>query len=169
MARARSQAGFTYFGVLFLVTLAGLALASFATVASFERQREKEAELLFVGHQFREAIRLYYESSPGGAKRYPPNLQALLEDPRTPRVRRHLRRIHDDPVTGKREWGVVQAPGGGVMGVHSLSTREPLKLAGFEGPDEAFTGARTYADWKFAYVPPKEGERAVNRSSVVRN
>ncbi|HEX7888789.1 MAG TPA: type II secretion system protein [Ramlibacter sp.] len=169
MANARSQAGFTYFGVLFLVTLAGLALASFATVASFERQRERESELLFVGHQFREAIRLYYESSPGGAKRYPPNLQALLEDPRTPRARRHLRRIYDDPVTGKAEWGVMQAPGGGVMGVHSLSTQGPLKTAGFDAADEAFMGSRSYADWKFAHVPTKEDERSTNRSSGVRN
>lgn len=168
----RAQAGFTYFGVLFLVAMTGLALASFATVTSFERQREREAELLFVGHQFREAIRLYYESSPGGRKRYPPDLQALLQDPRTPNIRRHLRRIYPDPLTGKAEWGLVEAPGGGVMGVFSLSTQAPAKTANFEAADEGFTGARAYADWKFTYVPPKEGERplsGVRPQAPVRN
>lgn len=155
----RTQAGFSYFGVLFLVAMTGLAVASFVTVTSFERQRERETELLFAGHQFREAIRLYYESSPGGGKRYPPNLQALLQDPRTPNIRRHLRRIYPDPITGKPDWGLVEAPGGGVMGVFSLSTQAPIKTSNFEAADEGFTGARAYADWKFAYVPPKEGER----------
>ncbi len=168
----RAQSGFTYFGALFLVAMTGLALASFATVTSFERQREREVELLFVGHQFREAIRQYYEAAPPGARRYPPNLQVLLEDPRWPKVRRHLRRIHADPVTGKAEWGLVDAPGGGVMGVFSLSTQAPIKASGFDVANEGFAGARAYADWKFTYVPPKEGERPLSRmrsQASVRN
>ena len=172
MVQRRAQAGFTYFGVLFLVAMTGLALASFATVTSFERQRERETELLFVGHQFREAIRRYHESEPDGRRRYPPNLQVLLEDPRTPALRRHLRRIYPDPLTGKAEWGLVEAPGGGVMGVFSLAAQQPVKVAGFEAPNEGFDGARTYAEWRFTYVPPKEGERPLSRTvrqATVRN
>jgi len=155
----RRQAGFTYLGVLFLVALMGLAMASFGTVAAMERRREREAQLLFVGHQFRRAIELYYEGSPGGMKRYPPNLDALLQDPRTPTIRRHLRRIWRDPITGQPQWGMVEAPGGGVMGVFSLSGEKPVKRANFDGDDVDFEGKTSYSDWKFAYVPPKDGER----------
>lgn len=166
MRRRCAQAGFTYFGVLFLVMLAGLAAASFATTASFERKRERERELLFAGHQFREAIRLYYESSPGGAKRYPPDLQSLLADPRTPGIRRYLRRIYPDPLTGRAEWGLVPAPTGGVMGVFSLSTDATVKRANFEAADESFEGAQSYAEWKFSYVPPQAGERPLPHGAV---
>lgn len=157
-AHARSrQHGFTYMGVLFLVGLLGLAAASIGTAASHERRREKEAELLFVGHQFRDAIRRYYEAAPGPLKQYPPNLEVLLKDPRTPAVRRHLRRIHADPITGKAQWGLVEAPGGGVMGVFSLSGAAPLKTGNFRKVDASFEGGKVYSDWKFVYIPPQPG------------
>lgn len=156
----RRQAGFTYLGVLFLVALVGLSLAAAGTVASLERRRENERELLFVGHQFRDAIRRYYESTPPGTRQYPPNLQALLQDPRVPAIRRHLRRIYADPVTGKAEWGLVEGPGGTVMGVYSLSAQAPLKIAGFDESDKDFEGAASYAGWKFVHLPPQDGDRA---------
>lgn len=164
----RRQSGFTYLGVLFLVALMGLGMASFGTVASMQRKREKESELLFVGHQFRRAIELYYEGSPGGAKRYPPNLEALLQDPRTPGIRRHLRRIWRDPVSGKPQWGLVEAPGGGVMGVFSLSGEQPVKRASFDEADVDFEGKAAYSDWKFVYTPPKDGERQLPATSRLR-
>lgn len=164
----RQQAGFTYLGVLFLVALMGLAMASFGTVASMQRKREKESELLFVGHQFRRAIELYYEGSPGGGKRYPPNLEALLQDPRTPAVRRYLRRVWRDPVSGKPQWGLVEAPGGGVMGVFSLSGEQPVKRANFDTADVDFEGKAAYSDWKFVYTPQGDGERQLPASSLLR-
>ncbi len=54
------QRGFTYFGVLVLVVLIGLMLAAAGEVASQQAQREREAELLFVGHQYRDAIERYF-------------------------------------------------------------------------------------------------------------
>lgn len=168
MGRARgAQGGFTYLGVLFLVALIGLALASLGSMTSFERRREKEAELLFVGHQFRQAIGRYFEAAPPGMKRYPPNLDVLLQDPRQPGVRRHLRRIYRDPLTGKAEWGIVEAPGGGVMGVYSLSQQAPLKTANFDEADAGFEGKRAYSEWTFIYVPPKAGERPLPFSAPV--
>lgn len=164
----RRQAGFTYLGVLFLVALMGLALASVGTVASAERKREREAQLLFVGHQFRRAIELYYEGSPGGMKRYPPNLDALLQDPRTPAIRRQLRRIWRDPITGQPQWGLVEAPGGGVMGVFSLSGEQPAKRANFDEADADFEGKAAYSDWKFVYVPQLDGERQLPVKPVLR-
>ena len=166
------QLGFTYLGVLFLVALVGLSMASVGTAASHERQREKEAQLLFVGHQFREAIRRYHEATPGAIKHYPPSIEALLKDPRTPAVRRHLRRIYPDPITGKAVWGLVEAPGGGIMGVFSQSTEQPLKTGGFREVDQDFEGKASYAEWKFVYVPPQvpgQPNSAPNSRQQVRN
>ena len=91
--------------------------------------------MLFVGNQFRQAIRSYVQAGPG---QYPATLKDLLLDPRSPTPRRHLRRLFIDPITGKPDWGLVLAPEGGIMGVHSLSSREPLKRANFEPQDIHF-------------------------------
>jgi type II secretory pathway pseudopilin PulG len=154
MSSGRSERGFTYLAAMFAVAAVGLLLAATSEVWSQSRQREKEAELLFVGEQFRNAIALYYQRTPGALKRYPETLEALLEDRRYLSVQRYLRKIHIDPATGKREWGTVAAPGGGIMGVHSLSDRRPIKSSNFRTSDQAFAGAQRYLDWKFTYEPP---------------
>lgn len=150
-----AQRGFTYLGLLFLIAVMGLALAATGTVASVDRQREKERELLFIGSQFRQAISRYYERSPGGLKQYPPNLEALLQDSRYPGTRRYLRKVYADPITGKADWGLVEGPGGTVMGVYSLSNTKPLKVGNFNEVDQALEGKTAYADWKFVYIPPQ--------------
>jgi type II secretory pathway pseudopilin PulG len=158
--RRSTQRGFTYLGLLFFIAVMGLALAATGTVASMERKREKEKELLFVGAQFRQAISRYYERSPGGLKQYPPNLEALLHDSRYPGAHRYLRKVYADPLTGKTDWGLVEGPGGTVMGVYSLSKTQPLKVGNFTEVDQAFEGKTTYADWKFVYIPPQFGAAA---------
>lgn len=115
--------------------------------------REREAELLFIGQQFRQAIRSYYESSPEAARTFPPTLDDLIEDRRLPVVRRHLRRIWRDPVTGKAEWGLVRMPDGRITGVHSLSTERPRKIAEFPAGMETFATATRYRDWVFDFRP----------------
>jgi type II secretory pathway pseudopilin PulG len=150
--RARNR-GFTYLALLAAIAVSGLVLASIGELASHAQQREKEAELLFTGDQYRQAIRAYYERSPGGAKRYPQKLEDLLQDSRMPSVQRYLRRIYPDPITGKSQWGLVEAPQGGIMGVYSESEDEPVKSGGFSKLDEAFAGSAKYSDWKFTYSP----------------
>jgi len=150
----QSQAGFTYLVAMFAVAVVGLLLAVTGEVWSQSRQREKEKELIFVGGQFRDAIALYYQRTPGAVKRYPETLQDLLEDRRYLSVQRYLRKIYADPVTGKREWGTVAAPGGGIMGVHSLSDQRPTKSSNFRTVDLILTGAQRYTEWKFTYEPP---------------
>ncbi len=66
---------------------------------------------------------------------------------------RYLRQLYPDPMTGK-EWGIVKAPTGGILGVYSLSDDKPFKTAGFKARDRAFEGAQKYSDWKFVYTPP---------------
>ncbi|HMH16539.1 MAG TPA: type II secretion system protein [Burkholderiales bacterium] len=151
-----SQQGFTYVLAMFAVAVAGLLLAATSEIWSQSRQREKEKELLYIGGRFREAIALYYQRTPGSVKRYPEKLEELIEDKRYLSMQRYLRKIHADPMTGNSQWAAIAAPGGGIMGVHSLSDRRPIKSANFDTRDEAFTGSSRYADWKFVYEPPPD-------------
>jgi type II secretory pathway pseudopilin PulG len=151
--RAVRERGFTYLGVLLLVAVLGAVLAGTATVWHTLNQRDKERELLFVGHEFRKAIGLYYERSPGGAKQYPRELEDLLLDKRQPALARYLRRVYVDPITGRKQWGLVRGPGGGIRGVYSLGAGTPIKTGNFDEEDKSFEGASSYADWKFVYNP----------------
>jgi len=141
---------------MFAVAIAGLLLAAGSEVWLQSRQREREKELLFAGAQFREAIRLYYERTPGTVKRYPQKLEELLDDRRYLSLQRYLRKIYADPMTGSKQWGRVAAPGGGIMGVYSLSDKSPVKSANFDSGNEGLTGGSRYSDWKFVYEPPAD-------------
>ena len=147
---AGKQKGFTYLGFLLFVAISGAGLAAYSEVASHTAQREKEAELLFRGAQYRDAIASYYKKE----QRFPKALTELLEDKRFPMPVRHLRRLYRDPVTGEDEWGLVEAPGGGVMGVFSRSTDAPIKTGNFSARNPEFAEAASYADWKFVHTPP---------------
>jgi type II secretory pathway pseudopilin PulG len=150
----RRAEGFTYLGVLLLVTIMGFGLAAFGELYSHAAQRDKEQELLFVGAQFRDAIASYYNRSPG-AKSYPKKLEDLVEDQRFPMPQHHLRRIYRDPMTESVDWAVVEAPGGGgIMGVHSRSEEAPVKSGNFVASEAAFEAAENYSKWQFIYSPP---------------
>ena len=153
VARACRCSGFTYLTVLFVVAIMGAGLALVGEVWHTAAVREKEAELLFVGYQYRKAIERYYLSGP---RQYPRSLADLLRDPRKPGTERYLRQLYPDPITGKAEWGLVKAPDGGVMGVHSLSDGKPFKTASFRPRDAVFEGAAKYSDWNFVYTPPAQ-------------
>ncbi|SFE59143.1 hypothetical protein [Nitrosomonas sp. Nm166] len=100
----RLENGFVYLWALFSVMLAGVAMAGAAQIWQTKSQREKEVELMFIGEEFRKAIMSYYNSGP---KQYPNSLEDLLQDSRTPNVRRHLRKLYVDPITNTTEWGLV--------------------------------------------------------------
>ena len=152
--RPRHEQGYTYLAMLVAVAVMSAGLAATGDVWSHAAKREKEAELLFIGQQFRQAIAFYYEQSPGAAKQYPAKLEDLLEDKRFPTSRRHLRRLYADPMTGQPDWGIIEAPGGGIMGVHSRSGAEPVKKAEFGLRDRSFHQATNYYEWRFFYEPP---------------
>lgn len=151
-ARMPGVQGYAYVLMLAFVGVAGLGLAGVATVWSTAAQREREAELLFVGQQFRAAIASYYEQSPG-AKQFPRTLDDLLEDPRFPVPRRHLRRMYLDPMTGNPDWVEVRFQDW-VIGVRSRSEAQPVKTALFQPEDIKLAGSLRYADWQFVYTPP---------------
>lgn len=147
-----AQRGFTYLGLMFLIAAIGIGLAAAGTVWQTEVRREREKELLFVGNQYAMAIGSYYESTPGGPKQYPVSLEDLLQDNRFPVIRRHLRKLYYDPVTGDEEWGLAKQQGR-ITGVYSLARQQPLKTAGFPPQWEAFANAENYAGWQFIYAP----------------
>lgn len=149
MATGDRQCGFTYITVLFFLAVLGIGLAVTAISWQSAAQREREQELLFIGAQFQQAIALYYYRSPEGANVYPQHLEDLLQDSRFPTVERYLRRMYRDPITGGRDWGLVVAPEGGIMGVYSLSQQKPMRTLGLDAAE----GAPTYQDWKFIVRP----------------
>jgi len=147
-----AQSGFTYLFVLMLIALIGMGLAAAGTLWHTESQREREADLLFIGDQYRQAIRSYYELDPA-QPRLPQSLDDLLEDNRRPNVVRHLRRAWRDPLTG-RPFVLIREPDTqGIAGVYSPAPGHPFKNAGFAAKDEAFKDAKSYAEWRFVFSP----------------
>jgi type II secretory pathway pseudopilin PulG len=146
----RRPHGFTYLGLLILIAVLGITSTVSLQVGSILQRRAAEEELLQIGTEFRNALISYANATPVGQKRAPANLQELLKDPRYPNPRRHLRKLYPDPLTGKPEWGIVEAPNGsGIVGVYSLSNARAIKIGGFDTPFQTFSGKTSYRDWIF--------------------
>lgn len=126
MKRPERQRGAIYLLTLFLVAALGVGLARFGTVWSTALQREREAELLFVGGEYARAIASYRGAFPGQPVPGPERLEDLLLDPRFPFVRRHLRRIYPDPTSGEVDW-IVERQAGRIVGLRSRSNRPVLR------------------------------------------
>ncbi len=161
----RSAGGFTYVGLLVVVALIGLMLAAAGEIAATAGQRERETQLLWVGHEYRAAIRRYWSHK----RAYPQTLQDLLgAAPDAPVQVRHLRRLYPDPMTNAVDWVLVPAPNGGIMGVSSSSKRAPLKTAHFDEADQDFADAKAYSDWQFTFMPGVGRARAQRAASSSR-
>lgn len=146
--------GFTYIGLLIMISIMSLTLALAGTLWSFAQQRQQEDQLIFIGNQYKHAIANYYQRTPGTLKTYPQTLQDLLLDNRYVSIQRHIRKLYPDPITGSLDWGLVVAPQGGVMGVYSQSNAKPIKVEGFKLISMGFENHKTYQGWKFVFVPP---------------
>lgn len=147
------ERGFGYVGIILIVAAFGIGLAAIGELWSTQAQREREAELLLVGRAYRQAITSYLGSTRPGMPAYPQRLEDLLEDRRGPVLRRHLRSLYADPITGSSDWGLVTTPDGRIRGVFSKSQRAPLKSAGFSASEPAFEQAKSYRDWRFEHLP----------------
>ncbi len=146
----RSFQGFTYIGLLIIIAIAGIGLSVVGVLWKTEMQREREKELLFVGNQFKQAINSYYQNTPSSIKQLPTTLDNLLLDSRFPNIKRHLRQMYLDPMTGKANWG-LEMQQGAIVGVYSISLSKPFKKNGFKNGYETFTDAVHYSDWKFTF------------------
>ncbi len=152
-----SQGGFTYLGVLLLIAVSGIALGGAGQLWSTQMIRERERELLWVGSQYAQALRSYYRNSPGLAQ-YPQALEELLEDARFPNLKRHIRKLYPDPLTGSDDWGLVRSVDGRITGVYSRSEGVPLKQSGFAAQWAGFEGLGHYSDWQFVAEQAFAGE-----------
>ena len=97
--RSDGEAGYVLVAVLFLVALILIALAVAAPKISQSIQRDREAELVHRGEQYKRAIKLYYRKF--GA--YPSSIDQLVN---TNNIR-FLRKRYNDPMTGKDDWKVI--------------------------------------------------------------
>ena len=150
MAATRRSGGFTYIGLVVLLAILGLVAAAGMKTGALMQRAAAEQELLEIGAAFSEALRSYAAATPKGQPPQPPNLDALLKDPRFPGVRRHLRRIFVDPITGKAAWGLVtNGDKTWITGVYSLSDAKPLKVGNFDMRFVNFDNKERISDWKF--------------------
>jgi type II secretory pathway pseudopilin PulG len=146
-AHRRREGGFTYFGVIIAVVLIGMALSVVGVVARTQMQREREAQLLWVGAQYRVALTQYYNRNGG---RLPQDLNELLSDDASGVPHHFIRKLYPDPMTGEPNWQLLTLPGGGIYGIASTSMAVPIKLKGFREIDKAFEDATCYRAWQFA-------------------
>lgn len=147
-----NQKGFTYVMLLVAVISLGIIMETATIHTSRIQQAEREAELLYRGMAYRNAIKSYYEAGKP-VKTYPKSLDDLVKDPRSAH-RRHLRALYPDPLNKEKgEWRLIRSADGGISAVASTSKDTPIKTANFPVGLERFEGAKTYADWIFEYVP----------------
>jgi type II secretory pathway pseudopilin PulG len=145
----RAHRGFAYVMLLAAVAIIGVAAASALALGASMGRREAEEQLLAIGTEFQRALETYAAATPVGQDRRPMSLDDLLRDPRYPGVRRHLREIYVDPLTGRAEWGVLRDVDGRIRGVHSIAPGHPIKQMGFELWQAHFERATSYAGWIF--------------------
>lgn len=154
----RTDHGYVLIILMMVVLVLFIGLTVAIPVLQTELQREKEAELIFRGRQYVEAVRLFQMKTPG---RFPSSLGELEE-------KKFIRRLYKDPMTKKGEWNVVlplgqpgQAGSDGVqkvmvapesalpsiqnpviLGVVSSSTQKSIKL---------YYDQDSYDKWLFIY------------------
>ena len=154
--RRPASSGFAYVLLLLAIALIGLAASAALSVGATMARRDAEQQLLAIGGEFQQALRSY-AGVPVGAMapvvgRGPRSLEDLLKDPRVPGVRRHLRQVYADPLTGNNEWGLVVDNQGFITGVHSLAQGMPIRQTGFEAPWAGFEDAHGYGQWVFGFA-----------------
>jgi type II secretory pathway pseudopilin PulG len=149
-SKRHAQFGFTYVGLIVLVAIIGLVAASTLKMGALLQRRAAEQDLLDVGSAFTLAFNSYAEASGPEQPRSPTSLNQLLRDPRFPSVKRHLRTLYADPVTGESEWGIVLGVDKqSILGVYSLSNAKPIKQGNFAPGFEQFESKAHLSDWKF--------------------
>ncbi len=160
-----TQFGFTYLFMLALLVVISIGAGISSVSITHALDREREEELLFRGDQYYEAIRSYYLEE--GRHRYPRFISDLVKDPRFI-AKQHIRKLYADPLFSgeEKEWQMIYAPDGGIMGVVSTSTKTPLQKVNFEKKYATFSTAQSYLDWRFVYLGEQEqnqDERRVRR------
>lgn len=130
----------------------GILLGAAGKYWSAVMAREREEELLFRGNQYRIAIERYYTALPG-RQQFPPSIEDLLKDSRTPTGKRHLRQQFKDPITGEDFEEIRdKLRGNRIIGVKSKSDKKPLRKV-FSDLYADMEGKEKYSEWEFKFQP----------------
>ena len=166
MHRLTSSSGFTLIAAMALVVIMGIMAG--ASVQSWQRvmKREREEELIFRGMQYMSAIKRWYNpppwkpapkgmpqpllAEPSASRKPLKDLKDLLQDPTTPETVRYLRKLYNDPITGK-DFVTVLAANQAIIGVKSVSEDEPLKKGNFPDELQGLNDKKKYSEWEFVY------------------
>ena len=150
--RRSREGGFTYVLVLVAVVVLAIVVEVTTALSSQVKRAEQEAELLYCGMTYRNAIRSYYRAN----GTYPQALDDLVRDNRHP-DKHHLRALYPDPMTAlgaeNGGWTLVRDSDGGIRGITSTSSVEPRKKVNFPKGFEKFENATSYTQWVFEYIP----------------
>ena len=135
----RGTRGYTLVALMIGLTVMSILIASVLPLASAERQRDREAELIFRGRQYAEGIRTY-------KRRYgraPNSLKEMFETrPRT------LRKLWKDPMTDSDRWGLL------TLGVPLIPIKRDTGLSSTGGrPTPSPTPSPTPKDGIFGDKP----------------
>ena len=113
--------------LMLVVTILAIGLLVAIPVWETQLRREKEAELIFRGNQYVEAVRLFQLKNPG---RFPATIEELEEG-------NFIRKLFRDPMSSTGEWNVVLfagAAGGGAFASGTSPGRGPGQGPGRGGP-----------------------------------
>ena len=127
--QASVQAGFTYLWLLLTVAMGSAGAVIAGEVWSTHVLRSKEQEQVFRLAQFALALNSYASATPVGKPCLPMTLEELLEDKRSAKTNRHLRRLYTDPFSGGVDWVIERGVGGVITQVRSAR-----RLTLLEGP-----------------------------------
>jgi type II secretory pathway pseudopilin PulG len=133
--------GMVYPMLLLSILVIGISMAGVAQIWSTQIKRDKESELLFRLREYRRAIQQYRTDR----NQLPKELSDLLMDRSQLQVRRYLRRLYTDPMTGKADWQLKQQADrtgtvSGILDVNSRSAGKPLRQISGKKAD-------SYRDW----------------------
>jgi hypothetical protein len=147
----KSQQGFAYLSLLIFIAIVGFTASALVQVTSLMNRRSAEDALLTIGSEYANALNSYSQNSPAGVDDEPLSLQELLRDTRNPgAVKRHLRQIYPDPITGSPNWGLVTDPDTKrIKGVFSQSETKPVKVGNFSQAFQDFDNKLKIQEWVF--------------------
>ena len=154
LTTSSGQRGAMLILLMVMVVIMGLTAGLAGQSLRDSVQRAREAELLWRGQQYQEAISSYYAVKHGPQNMLPTDLDALIRDPRFPNVVRHLRKAYKDPMTGE-DFELIKDPAERIIGVRSTSSLEPFKKDGFPLALNNFKGRVSYQEWEFVFQIPR--------------
>jgi len=144
VSRCFSTQGYAMAALLVGLSVIGVTLTAAVPMWRTAARREREAELVFRGEQYVQAIRLFQRRYAGTL---PPSIDVLVEQ-------RFLRRRYQDPIT-RSDFQVLYTAstgqrttsgGQGIIGVVSRSAQTSLRL---------HNGRGRYNEWTFVVTPPQ--------------